>query len=86
MQAKYLVPYCCNRDSLKEPRALRPPYESKNEIRFSPNSSYKSIRTMAQVYKSYISLTLTVAMVTKCPPNRLKVEELPFWTKFETFD
>ena len=37
----------------------------KNEIHFSPNSSYKFIRTMTQVYKSDISLTFTIAMVTK---------------------
>ena len=37
----------------------------KSEIRFSPNSSHWFIRTMTQVYKSDISLTLTVAMVTK---------------------
>ena len=37
----------------------------KNEIRFSSNSSYWFIRTMAQVYKSDISFTFTVAMVTK---------------------
>ena len=36
----------------------------KIEIHFSPNSSYQFIRTMAQVYKSDISLTFTVAMVT----------------------
>ena len=42
-----------------------PPMRSKNEIRFSPNSSYWFIRTMTQVYKSDISLTFTVAMVTK---------------------
>ena len=45
-------------------RLFWPPYEAK-EIRFSPNSSYKFIRTMAQVYKSDNSLTFTVAMVTK---------------------
>ena len=54
---------------IKELRALRgifgPPMRPKNEIRFSSNSSYKFIRTMAQVYKSDISLTFTVAMVTK---------------------
>ena len=37
----------------------------KNEIRFSPNSSYWFIRTMTQVYKTGISLTFTFAMVTK---------------------
>ena len=37
----------------------------KNEIRFSPNSSDKFIRTMVQVYKSGINLTFTDAMVTK---------------------
>ena len=53
----------------KELRALRgyfgPPMRPKNEIRFSPNSSYRFIRTMTQVYKYDISLTFTVAMVTK---------------------
>ena len=54
----------------KELRALRgyfapPPHEAKNEICFSPNSSYLFIRTMTQVYKSDTSLTFTVAMVTK---------------------
>ena len=53
----------------KELRALRgyfgPPMRPKNEIRFSPNSSHWYIRTMTQVYKSDISLTFTVAMVTK---------------------
>ena len=37
----------------------------KTEIRFSLNSSYWFIRTMTQVYKSDISLTFTVAMVTE---------------------
>ena len=50
-------------------RALRdyfgPSMRPKNEIRFSLNSSYWFIRTMTQVYKSDISLTFTVAMVTK---------------------
>ena len=50
-------------------RALRgyfgPPMRPKNEICFSPNSSYWFIRTITQVYKSDISLTFTVAMVTK---------------------
>ena len=41
---------------------------------------------MAQVYKSDISLTLTIAMVTKWPPKMLKIGNLPFWGKFETFD
>ena len=53
----------------KELRALTgcfdPPMRPKNEFRFLPNSSYWFIRTMAQVFKSDISLTLTVAMVTK---------------------
>ena len=45
----------------------------KNEIHFSPNSYY-FIRTMAKVYKSDISLTFTVAMVTKNGhQNRLKI-------------
>ena len=56
-------------EKLKELRALRgyfsPPMRPKNEIRFSPNSSYWFFRTMTQVYKSDISLTFTVAMVTK---------------------
>ena len=42
-----------------------PPMRPKNEISFSPNSSYWFIRTMTQVYKSEISLTFTVAKVTK---------------------
>ena len=50
-------------------RALRgyfgPPMRPKNESRFSPNFSYWFIRTMTQVYKSNINLTVTVAMVTK---------------------
>ena len=37
----------------------------KIEILFSLNSSYWFIRTMTKVYKSDISLTFTVAMVTK---------------------
>ena len=41
---------------IKELSALRgyfgPPMRSKNEIRFSPNSSYVLVRTIAQVYKS----------------------------------
>ena len=53
----------------KELHALRgyfgPPMRPKIEIPFSPNSSYWFIRTMTQVYKSDISLTFTVAMVTK---------------------
>ena len=53
----------------KEVRALRgyfgPPLRPKHDIRFSQNSSYLYIRTMGQVYKSDISLTFTVAMVTK---------------------
>ena len=56
-------------DILKGVCALRgyfgPPMRPKNEISFSPNSSYWFIRTMTQVYKYEISLTLTVAMVTK---------------------
>ena len=52
----------------KELRALRgyfgPPMRPKNAIRFSPNSSYWFIRTMPQVYKSGISLTFTIVMVT----------------------
>ena len=52
---------------VKELRALRgyfgPPLMPKNEIRFSPNASI--IRTMAQVYKSDISLTFTIARVAK---------------------
>ena len=55
--------------STKELRALRgysgPSMRQKNEIRFSPNSSYWFIKTMTRVYKSDISLTFTVAMVTK---------------------
>ena len=42
-----------------------PPMRQKNEIHFSPNSSYWFIRTMTQVYKSDISKTFTVAMLTK---------------------
>ena len=37
----------------------------KHEIRFSPNSSFESIRTLSQVYKFDISLIFNVAMVTK---------------------
>ena len=48
-----------------ELRAFGPPMRPKNEIRFSPNSSYWFISTMTHVYKSDISLTFTVAMVTK---------------------
>ena len=55
--------------TLKELRALRgyfgPPMRPKNEIHFSPNSSYWFIRTMTQVYKSDICLTFTVAMEAK---------------------
>ena len=41
---------------------------------------------MAQVYKYDISLTFTVAMVSKNGrQNRLKIENWPFWSKFETF-
>ena len=54
---------------IKGVRALRgyfgPPMRPKNEIRFSLNSSYWFIRIMTKVYKSDISLTFTVAMVTK---------------------
>ena len=46
-------------------RLFWPPMRPKNEISFSQNSSYWFIRTMTQVYKSEISLTFTVAMVTK---------------------
>ena len=46
-----------------------PPYEAKNEMRFSPNSSYQFVRTMTQVYKSNINLTFTVATVTKMAAN-----------------
>ena len=57
------------KSSVKGVRALRgyfgPPMRPKNEIRFSLNSPYWLIRTMTQVYKSDISLTFTVAMVTK---------------------
>ena len=35
------------------------------KIAFTPNSSYWFIRTMTPVYKSDISLTFTVAMVTQ---------------------
>ena len=56
-------------NQMKGVRALRgyfgPPKRPKNEIRFSPNSSYRFMRTMTQVYKSDISLTFTVAMVIK---------------------
>ena len=56
------------RISIKELRALRgyfgPPRRPKKEIRFHQNSSFWFIRTMTQVYKSDISLTFTVAMVT----------------------
>ena len=55
----------------------------KNEILFSSNSSYWFIRTMTKVYKSDISLTFTVAMVTKMA---VKIGNWPFWSKFETFD
>ena len=59
----------CFFHSQKERRALRgyfgPPMMPKNEIPFSPNSSYCLFRTMTQVYKSDISLTFTDAMVTK---------------------
>ena len=42
---------------------------------------------MAQVYRSVISLTFTVAMVTKmAAKNRLKVGNWPFWSKFEMSD
>ena len=41
---------------------------------------------MAQVYKSDISLTFTVAMVTKWPPKYAEKGKLTFWSKFETFD
>ena len=44
---------------------LPPPHDAQNEIFFPPNSSYQFIWTMAQVYNSDISLTFTVAMVTK---------------------
>ena len=56
---------------IKELRALRcyfapPPHEAKkNEICFKPNYSYQFISTMAQVFMSDISLTFTVAIVTK---------------------
>ena len=66
--------------SLKGVRALRgyfgPPMRPKNEIRFSPNSSYWFIRTMTKVYKSDISLTFTVAMVTKWPPKQAENRKL----------
>ena len=42
----------------------------KNGIRFSANSSYWFIRAMTQVYKSDISLTITVAMVAKWPSKQ----------------
>ena len=55
--------------SRKELRALTgyfgTPMRPNNEIRFSPNSSYSFMRTLVQVYKSDISLTFTVAMVTE---------------------
>ena len=61
--------YEISKPYLKGGRALRgyfgPPMRPKHEIHFSPNSSYKFIRTMVQVNKSDISLTFTVAMVTK---------------------
>ena len=54
---------------IKELRALRgyfgPPMRPKYENRFTPNSSYRFIRTMTRMYKSDISLTFTIAMVTK---------------------
>ena len=57
----------------KELRAFRgyfgPPMRPKNEICFSPNSYYYLIRTIAQVFKSDISLTITIAMVTKMAAN-----------------
>ena len=37
----------------------------KNEIGFSPNSSYSLLETMAEVHKPDISLTFTFAMETK---------------------
>ena len=65
---KYVV---SSKHQFKQLHALRgyfapphPPMRPKNEIRFSPNSSYWFIRTMTQVYKSDISLTFTAAMVT----------------------
>ena len=59
---------------MKELCALRgffgPLWGEKNEIRFSPNFSYWFIRAMTQVYKTDISLTFTVAMVTKWPSKQ----------------
>ena len=58
--------FCWRFRSYKELRALGgyfAPHEAKNEIRFSPNSYYLFIRTMAQVSDN--RLTFTVAMVTK---------------------
>ena len=53
---------------------------------FSP-ISYWFIRTIAQVLKSGINLTFTVAIVTENGhQNRLKIGKLPFWNEFETFD
>ena len=52
-----------------------PPIRSKHEIRFSPNSSYLFIRTMAQVCKSDISLSFTFAIVTKMDT---KIGNCPF--------
>ena len=54
---------------IKELRALRgffgPPMRLKYKNCFSPICSFKFIRTIAIVYKSQITLTFTLAMVTK---------------------
>ena len=57
-------------------RLFWPPMGPKNEIRFSANSSYWFIRAMTQVYKTDISLTFTVAMVTKWPSKQAEIRQI----------
>ena len=72
------IRYNCGKMKImcKELHALKdyfgPTMRSKYENCFSLNSCY-FIRTMVQVYKSGIDLTFNVAMVTKWPPNRIKI-------------
>ena len=36
--------------------------------------------------KTDIYSTFTIAIVTKMAKNRLKIEKLPFWTKFKALE
>ena len=64
-------------------RLFWPPMRLKYEKCFSPICSYQFIRTIIKVFRSRITFTFTVAMVTKMAAE---IGNWPFWSKFDRFD